>query len=74
MVSPRAAEGVIAFAADGANDLVVMATRRRRGVARAVLGSVADRVIRGSRAPVLVVPGRDETGSVEDAAAAEDVA
>jgi nucleotide-binding universal stress UspA family protein len=74
MVSPRAAEGVIAFAADGANDLVVMATRRRRGVARAVLGSVADKVIRGSRAPVLVVPGRDETGSVEDAAAAEDVA
>lgn len=36
-------------------DLVVMATHGRRGIARLVLGSVAERVLRESRAPVLTV-------------------
>lgn len=36
-------------------DLVVMATHGRRGLARIVLGSVAERVVRGSSVPVLTV-------------------
>ncbi|MEW6074337.1 MAG: universal stress protein [Planctomycetota bacterium] len=37
-------------------DLVVMGTHGRTGFARAVLGSVAYRVLKGARRPVLVVP------------------
>lgn len=36
-------------------DLVVMATHRRRGIARLLLGSVAEAVVRRGRAPVLCV-------------------
>ncbi len=36
-------------------DLVVMATRGRRGITRALLGSVADDVVRSSVAPVLLL-------------------
>jgi nucleotide-binding universal stress UspA family protein len=35
--------------------LIVMGTHGRRGVARAVLGSVAERVVRLARVPVLTV-------------------
>jgi nucleotide-binding universal stress UspA family protein len=38
-------------------DLVVIATRGRKGLARALLGSVAEKVVRHSEGPVLVVPG-----------------
>ena len=41
-------------------DLIVMGTHGRRGMARAILGSVAEQVIRTSTVPVLVVP-RGET-------------
>jgi len=43
-------------------DLVVMATHGRRGLARIVLGSVAERVVRRSSIPVLTVrpaPGEE---------------
>jgi len=36
-------------------DLIVMGTHGRGGVARAVLGSVAEKVVRGAGCPVLVV-------------------
>jgi nucleotide-binding universal stress UspA family protein len=39
-------------------DLIVVRTHGRRGVARTILGSVADKIIRVSRVPVLVVPTR----------------
>jgi len=35
-------------------DLVAIATRGRGGISRAVLGSVADKVIRGAECPVLI--------------------
>jgi len=39
-------------------DLVVMATHGRTGLARIVLGSVTDKIVRGSTAPVLTIrPG-----------------
>lgn len=38
-------------------DLLVVGTHRRRGVARVILGSTAEAVVRDSPCPVLVVPG-----------------
>jgi nucleotide-binding universal stress UspA family protein len=37
-------------------DLVLIATRGRKSIARALLGSVAENVVRHSEGPVLVVP------------------
>ncbi len=41
-------------------DLVVMRTRGRGGLSRAVLGSVAEGVVKGSPAPVLLLPPQAE--------------
>jgi nucleotide-binding universal stress UspA family protein len=41
-------------------DLVVMGTHGRHGLPRLLLGSDADRVVRLSRIPVLLVPDRDD--------------
>jgi nucleotide-binding universal stress UspA family protein len=38
-------------------DLIVMGTHGRRGIARALLGSVAETIVRTSRTPVLTVRG-----------------
>lgn len=53
--SPK--EEIPRVAAEREADLVVMGTHGRRGLARAVLGSVAEHVVRTSRCPVLTVPG-----------------
>jgi nucleotide-binding universal stress UspA family protein len=39
-------------------ELVVMGTHGRRGLARLLLGSVAEKVVRSSPVPVLTVPAR----------------
>jgi nucleotide-binding universal stress UspA family protein len=39
-------------------DLIVMGTHGRRGFQRFVLGSVAERVVRGAPCPVLLIPSR----------------
>ena len=44
----------------GAYDLVVMGTHRKSAVEAMLIGSVADRVIRDSEVPVLVVPPSDD--------------
>ena len=48
------AEGILEFAEAGGVDLVAMATHGRGGVTRLILGSVADKVIRGGTVPVLL--------------------
>jgi nucleotide-binding universal stress UspA family protein len=48
------ATGVLKEAEAGGTDLIAIATHGRGGVTRAILGSVADKVIRGSNRPVLV--------------------
>lgn len=48
-------EVILKTADDVGADLIVMATHARRGLARAFLGSVAERVVRTSRVPVLTV-------------------
>lgn len=49
------AEEILAAAAEIHADLVVMGTHGRRGIAHAMIGSVAERVVRLSRVPVLTV-------------------
>lgn len=53
-------------------DLVLIATRGRKGIARALLGSVAEKVVRHAEGPVLVVPpsweGEAPEEPVEEAA------
>jgi len=49
---------VPALAASQKADLVVVGSHGRRGLARAVLGSVAEAIVRGSSVPVVVVRPR----------------
>ncbi len=50
-----AAKEICRFAEEGVFDLVVMGTHGRTGLRHLVLGSVAERVAREARCPVLVV-------------------
>ncbi len=50
-------EVIVDRGADGAFDLVIMGTHGRRGLARVLMGSVAERVTRLASCPVLVVRG-----------------
>ncbi|MEY4700926.1 MAG: hypothetical protein RL326_1113 [Pseudomonadota bacterium] len=50
---------LVEFINDGLYDLVVISSHGRAGVSRALLGSVAEYVLRHTRAPTLVVPCRD---------------
>ncbi|WP_135823808.1 universal stress protein [Halorussus ruber] len=49
-------EAILSYASENDIDLVVMGTHGRRGLSRALLGSVTERVIRSSNGPVLAVP------------------
>lgn len=49
------AEGITQAAVDYGADLVIMATHGRTGLSHLLMGSVAERVIRTARCPVLVV-------------------
>jgi len=53
-----ASDEIIATAASVHADLIVVGTHGRRGVSHALLGSVAERVVRMSPVPVLTVRGR----------------
>ena len=57
--SPR--EEILRLAKEGNVDLIVMGTHGRRGLPRAILGSVAERLIRTSEVPVLIVRGPRES-------------
>ena len=50
------AEEIIDYAEDSDIDLIIMSTHGRSGVSRWVFGSVADRVIRHTKKPVLIKP------------------
>ncbi|RDI71053.1 universal stress protein [Halopelagius longus] len=51
------AEEIIAYSDAAGGDLVVMGTHGRTGLKHAVIGSVAENVVRRSPVPVLTVPG-----------------
>ncbi|HEX6306642.1 MAG TPA: universal stress protein [Longimicrobiales bacterium] len=53
---PAPARAILAFAEEFRADLIVIGTHGRRGLDRLLLGSVADKVVRGAECSVLVVP------------------
>ena len=59
-----AADMILAQAKEWAADLIVMGTHGRRGLARMVMGSDAEGVLRGSNVPVLLVRGAPRQGAV----------
>lgn len=52
----QAAEAILAFAAERSADVIVVGTHGYGPVKRFLLGSVAERVLRGATCPVLTVP------------------
>lgn len=54
------ADAIIEFARKANGDLIAMSTHGRTGPARWVLGSVADRVVRGAGIPVLLIHPKSE--------------
>jgi nucleotide-binding universal stress UspA family protein len=55
-----AAAEILRYAARQPIDLIVVGTHGRTGMSRLLLGSVAERVVRGARCPVLAVPALPE--------------
>jgi nucleotide-binding universal stress UspA family protein len=51
---------VLAAAQESHADLIVLGTHGRRGLNRALLGSVAEKIVRLSEVPVLTVHGKEE--------------
>jgi nucleotide-binding universal stress UspA family protein len=62
IAAPGIGEQVLGLARRVSADLIVVGTHAARGVEHLLLGSVADKVIRGSTQPVLVVPTLQEGG------------
>jgi nucleotide-binding universal stress UspA family protein len=52
-------EELLNLCRDPGFDLIVLGTIGKSGLARFLLGSVAERVVRHSHVPVLVVPAND---------------
>ncbi|MFC6835225.1 universal stress protein [Halomarina ordinaria] len=65
-------EVIVEYAADHDVDLIVIGTHGRRGVRRALLGSVTERVIRLADVSVLVTRRKEDTGEGDDETAATD--
>ncbi|TKX83377.1 universal stress protein, partial [Halorubrum sp. SS5] len=65
---------IITHAEEAGCDLVVMGTHGRGGIDRLLLGSVAEKVVRGSSVPVLTVrigDGEEPPSAAESATAGE---
>jgi nucleotide-binding universal stress UspA family protein len=56
----NAAEEIIAFASHADVSLIIMATHGRSGVGRWLLGSTAEKVLRGTTVPVLLIRAGQE--------------
>lgn len=59
-IDGRPHTGIAQFAEANQVDLIVMSTRGQSGVSRWLMGSVADRIVRGAIVPVLLVRARKE--------------
>jgi nucleotide-binding universal stress UspA family protein len=60
VVNQQPARGILDYAAANNADLVSIATHGRSGLERTLLGSTADKVIRGANTPILIVRPVDE--------------
>ncbi|MCX9084839.1 MAG: universal stress protein [Candidatus Methanoperedens sp.] len=56
IVEGNPADEIIKYAENNSIDLIVMGTMGKSGIDRFLMGSVADKVIRNSRIPVIAVP------------------
>ena len=59
-IDGRPHTGIAEYAEINRVDLIVMSTRGQSGLSRWLMGSVADRVVRGATVPVLLVRTRKE--------------
>jgi nucleotide-binding universal stress UspA family protein len=59
-IDGRPHTGIAEYAETNQVDLIVMSTRGQSGLSRWLMGSVADRVVRGAMVPVLLVRARKE--------------
>lgn len=57
------ADGILEACAQTGADLVVIASHGRAGMTRWLLGSVAEKIVRVSDVPVVVVPARDQSST-----------
>ncbi len=74
VADPRPAHAILAYAAAAGADLIALATHGRSGLSRAFVGSVADKVVRGSMQPVLIRrpdhgPARETVGASTESSA-----
>ena len=60
MIDGHPHTGIAEFAENNQVDLIVMSSRGQSGLSRWLMGSVADRVVRGANVPVLLVRTRKE--------------
>ncbi len=60
-------DALLAFADAGGVDLIVMTSRGRSGIGRALFGSVADAVVRSAEIPVLLVKPREDDPALDPA-------
>jgi universal stress protein A len=67
LLSGRVAHQIIGYARDKGIGLIVLGTHGRTGVSRALLGSVAESVVRLASCPVLTVPVRSTEVARPDA-------
>lgn len=58
-VEGQAHRQIVQFAEENEVDLIVMSTRGQSGLSRWLMGSVADRVVRGATVPVLLIRGTE---------------
>ena len=73
VVEGHAADALLRYADEHAIDLIVMTTHGRTGLARAVLGSISDKVVRQARCPVLLARPHRHVAEEREAAAVSDV-
>jgi len=57
VIEGHPADDILKFAAENKANLIVMGSIGARGLARFLLGSVTEKVVRNSKVPVLVVHG-----------------
>lgn len=63
MIAEHAATALVAAAHEGQYDLIAISTHGRGGLNRLLVGSVADKILRASSCPVLIVRPVDHTTS-----------
>jgi len=69
VITGRPAQSIIEHAASEGCDLIVMGTHGRTGLSHAVMGSVAERVLRKAQCPVLTVRANAGASEIGEAAA-----